>query len=64
MTKSIADDVMVRAGGDVSKLEGLLGLNTGDLETNPVREDIVNPKNIRIPSGNEAGGRPEYWRLG
>lgn len=55
MPKSVADDVIMRAEGDVSKLEKLLGLNPGDLGKNPVRVDIENPHNIRIPSGNEAG---------
>ncbi|MFR5486862.1 hypothetical protein [Eubacterium sp.] len=55
MPKSVADEVISQAGGDVSRLEELLGLNPGDLGTNPVRVDIPNPQNIRIPSGNEAG---------
>lgn len=64
MPKSVADDVIAQAGGDVSKLEELLGLNPGDLGTNPVRVDIPNPQNIRIPSGNEAGAWPGYWTPG
>ena len=64
MPKSVADDVVEQAAGDVSKLEGLLGLNPGDLGTNPVRIDIPNPQNIRIPSGNEVGAWPGYWTPG
>ena len=64
MPKSVADDVIAQAGGDVSKLEELLGLNPGDLGTNPVRVDIPNPQNIRIPSGNETGAWPGYWTPG
>ena len=64
MPKSVADDVIEQAAGDVSKLEGLLGLNPGDLGTNPVRIDIPNPQNIRIPSGNEVGAWPGYWTPG
>ena len=64
MPKSVADDVIAQADGEVSKLEKLLGLNLGDLGTNPVRVDIPNPQNIRIPSGNEAGAWPGYWTPG
>lgn len=64
MPKSAADDAIIQAGGDVIKLEELLGLNPGDLGINPVRVDIANPKNIRIPSGNEVGAWPGYWTPG
>ena len=63
MPKSVADDVITQAGGNVFK-EELLGLNSGDLGTNPVGVDIPNPQNIRIPSGNEVGAWPGYWTLG
>ena len=55
MPTSVADDIIKQSGGNVSKLEELLGFNPGDLGTNPVRIDIANPKGLRIPSGNEAG---------
>lgn len=61
MPKFVADSVIAKANGNVSKLETSLGLNPGDLGLNPVRIDIQNPKNIRIPSGNEAGAWPGYW---
>lgn len=32
--------------------------------TNPVRVDIPNCQNNRIPSGNEAGAWPGYWMPG
>lgn len=64
MPKSVADDVIKQAGGSVSKLEELLGLNPGDLGMNPVRVDISNPQNLRIPSGNEVGAWPGYWTPG
>lgn len=62
--KSVSGDVIAQSGGDVSKLEEILGLNPGDLGTNPVRVDIPNPQNIRMPSGNEAGAWPGYWTPG
>ena len=64
MPKVVADYVIKQAAGDVNKLERLLGLSSGDLGTNPVRVDIADPKNIRIPSGNEAGAWPGYWVSG
>lgn len=64
MPKSVADDVIMQANGDVSKLEKLLGLNPGDLGENPIRLDIPNPKNIRVPSGNEVGAWDGYWTPG
>jgi|SRR5664280_355924 len=57
MPSSIADDLITQAGGNVSKLEQLLGLSQGSLGTNPVRIDIVNPTGLRLPSGNEWGGK-------
>ena len=61
MPKSVADDVIKKANGDVRKLEELLGLNPGDLGDNPIRLDIPDTKNIRVPSGNEAGAWDGYW---
>ncbi len=60
LPKSNADALIRQAGGDVSKLEVLLGLNRGDLGTNPYRIDINNPKGLRMPSGNEPGAN-EFW---
>ena len=61
MPKTVADEVIRQAGGDVAILEKLLALNPGDLGTDPVRVDIKYPHNIRIPSGNEVGAWPGYW---
>ena len=60
MSSSVADDLIVQAGGDVSKLEKLLSLESGSLGTSPVRVDVKNPTNIRIPSGNELGANSQW----
>jgi len=60
LPKSQADLLIQQAGGDVNKLEDLLGLKRGDLGTNPFRIDINNPSGLRMPSGNEAGAN-EFW---
>ena len=60
MPSSIADDLITQAGGNVSKLEQLLGLSQGSLGTNPVRIDIVNPTGLRLPSGNEWGANAQW----
>ncbi|PKM73130.1 MAG: hypothetical protein CVU91_06070 [Firmicutes bacterium HGW-Firmicutes-16] len=60
MPSSVADDIIRQAAGSVSKLEDLLGLEPGDLGTNPVRIDIENPKGLRMPNGNESGSN-DYW---
>lgn len=64
MPKSVADDVIKKANGDVRKLEELLGLNPGDLGDNPIRLDVPDTKNIRVPSGNEDGAWDGYWTPG
>lgn len=61
MPKSVADEAIAKAGGDIGLLEELLALEPGSLGLNPVRVDIPEPKNTRIPSGNEAGAWPGYW---
>ena len=60
MPKSQADDLIAQAGGNVNKLEDLLGLDRGTLGANPVRLDIENPSGLRMPSGNELGAN-EKW---
>lgn len=60
MPTSIADDLIARARGDISELERLLGLDPGELGTNPVRIDIVNPSGLRMPSGNEKGANSKW----
>lgn len=69
---SVADHLITQAGGDISKLEKMLSLETGTLSTSPVRVDVKNPSNIRIPSGNELGansqwipgGKYKWWNIG
>lgn len=59
MPTSIADDLIARAGGGISELERLLGLDPGELGTNPVRIDIANLSGSRMPSGNEKWANPK-----
>ena len=63
LPKSVADEAISRAGGDVGKLEKLLGLDSGYLGSSPVRVDIPSPTGYRIPTGNEFGAN-DYWRPG
>lgn len=60
MPTSVADDIILRAGGNIQKLEELLSLNPGDLGAKPVRIDISNPKGLRMPSGNELGANNKW----
>lgn len=60
MPKSIADDIIREADGNVSKLEELLSLEPGTLGDNPVRIDIAEPQGLKMPSGNELGAN-EQW---
>lgn len=61
--KSVANDAIAKAGGDVGKLEQLLGYDPGYLGSSPVRIDIPAPTGYRIPTGNEFGAN-NYWRPG
>ncbi|PQQ65694.1 hypothetical protein [Acetivibrio saccincola] len=60
MPKSLADEIIEKSGGNISKLEELLGLDPGTLGTNPVRIDILSPKGLRMPSGNELGASLQW----
>ncbi|ALO13843.1 hypothetical protein L21SP5_00163 [Salinivirga cyanobacteriivorans] len=60
LPKSMADDLIAQAGGNINNLEDLLGLNRGDLGANPFRVDVDNPSGLRMPSGNEPGAN-EFW---
>ena len=60
LPKVKADALIQQAGGDINKLEDLLGLNRGDLGTSPHRIDINSPSGLRMPSGNEPGAN-EFW---
>ena len=59
--KSIVNKAVEASDGNPRILENLLGLDPGYLGENPIIIDIKNPKNIRVPSGNEAGAWPKYW---
>ena len=61
--KRVADQVIAKAGGDVSKLEALLSLKPGTLGEHPIRIDIARPYGLRIPSGDEYGANRQ-WRPG
>lgn len=37
-----------------------MSLESGSLGTSPVRVDVKNPTNIRIPSGNELGANSQW----
>ncbi|MEL4105382.1 hypothetical protein AAFA46_00890 [Oscillospiraceae bacterium WX1] len=60
MPSSVANDLIAKANGDISKLEQLLGLAPGSLGKNPVRVDIANPTGLRMPSGNEFGANAQW----
>ncbi|MDB5874632.1 MAG: LysM peptidoglycan-binding protein [Ramlibacter sp.] len=63
MPKTFADAAIAQAGGDVRRLEQLLGLQSGDLGAAPVRVDIPQPRGLRIPTGNEVGAN-RLWNPG
>ena len=60
MPKSVADEIIQEANGDVSKLEELLSLEPGTLGDSPVRLDVEEPNGLRMSSGNELGAN-EQW---
>jgi hypothetical protein len=53
--KQVADELVEQSGGDVSKLEELLGLNPGTLGEHPIRVDVETPNGLEMPQGNEPG---------
>ena len=57
-------DIIQYADGDVAKIESILGLEHGDLGNNPIIVTIKDTSSIRIPSGNELGAWPKYWKPG
>lgn len=61
--KSVADDAISQSGGDIRRLEELLGFDSGYLGDSPVRVDIPSPVGYRIPTGNEFGAN-NFWRPG
>ena len=60
MPSSVADDLILKANGDILELERSLGLTPGSLGDNPVRLDINYPINLRLPSGNELGANSQW----
>jgi hypothetical protein len=60
MPKLHADALIQKSGGDVKKLEKLLGLDEGFLGSNPVLIDVEKPIGLRMPSGNEFGANDKW----
>ncbi len=60
MTRSDADAVIARTGGDPRLMEKELGLTDGYLGEKPNLIAIDNPSGLRVPSGNETGAN-EHW---
>ena len=60
LPRNKADDLIRQANNDIHRLEDLLGLNRGDLGSNPFRSDVRTPSGLRMPSGNELGVN-ENW---
>ncbi|MEA1649430.1 hypothetical protein UAJ10_10410 [Nitrospirillum sp. BR 11164] len=60
---SVANEAIAKSGGDVGKLEQLLGLDSGYLGSSPVRVDIPASPGYRIPTGNEFAAN-NFWRPG
>ncbi|MCF8058650.1 MAG: hypothetical protein K9K67_05095 [Bacteriovoracaceae bacterium] len=61
VTKSEAESILAKTGGDPRALEEILALKPGALENDRlIRIDVKNPRdfNVRIPSGREAGANP------
>ena len=50
-----------KANGDVTELEKIFGMNEGDWGKNPIIIRINEPKNLRIPDGNEMGAWIKYY---
>ncbi len=58
--KTQADDLIKQAGGDVYKLEDLLGLDRGMLGSKPMRIDVDVPSGLRMSHGNEVGANNKW----
>jgi hypothetical protein len=63
LPKQQADMLVQQSGGNIQKLEKLLGLEQGTLGNNPFRIDIENPVGLRMPDGNESGAN-YFWIIG
>ncbi len=64
MSRDELDEIIQYANGDISKIEDVLGFDSGYLGKNPVIVMMDDTSNIRIPSGNELGAWPDYWEPG
>jgi hypothetical protein len=63
LPKSYVAQGITDSGGDVRKLEQLLGLDKGYLGDNPVLVEVAKPTGLRMPSGNEPGANLR-WTAG
>lgn len=63
LPSKLADEMIVKANGDISMLEKFLALEDGALGENPYRIDVLSPGNLYIPTGNEAGAS-DLWIAG
>ena len=63
LPKSYVAQAITDSGGDVRKLEQLLGLDKGYFGDNPVLVEVAKPPGLRMPSGNEAGANLR-WQAG
>ncbi|WP_419958000.1 ribonuclease YeeF family protein [Psychrobacillus psychrotolerans] len=61
LPQNIVGKAISASEGNPRVLEKLLGLEPGYLGDTPVLLEITNAKNIRVPSGNEAGAWQGYW---
>jgi hypothetical protein len=63
LPKSYVAQAITDSGGDVRKLEQLLGVDKGYLGDNPVLVEVAKPTGLRMPSGNEPGANLR-WTAG
>lgn len=62
--KDVAEAMIKEADGNPRVLEELLGLDRGYLGDSPLTINVKNPKNLRMPSGNEPGAWQGLWEPG
>ena len=53
--------IIEEANGDISRIEEILGFDSGYLGSNPVVVKFDSPQGLRMPDGNEMGALPDYW---
>ena len=64
MPKFIYDKAVLASDGNPRVLEELLGFDRGYLGDSPLTINVKNPKNLRMPSGNEPGAWQGLWEPG